>query len=175
MGNLRKTWNLLKTIISGSQNNKPIIQELSSSNGIVINPMNIANAFNDYFINIGPTLANNIPKTTKSPVHYLNATNNNSMFITPTDTEEILSIVALLKPNASPGCDSISPKVVRKCISYIGNSLCDIFNKSLLSGVFPDGLNTAKVLPINKADDRLSVSNYRSISVLPFFLKFWKK
>ena len=52
--------------------------------------MNIANAFNDYFINIGPTLANNIPKTTKSPADYLNATNNNSMFITPTDTEEIL-------------------------------------------------------------------------------------
>ena len=57
--------------------------------------MNIANAFNDYFINIEPTLANNIPKTTKSSADYLNATNNNSMFITPTDTEEILSIVAL--------------------------------------------------------------------------------
>ena len=59
-----------------------------SSNGIVTNHMNIANAFNDYFINIGPTLANNIPKTTKSPADYLNATNNNSMFITPTDSEE---------------------------------------------------------------------------------------
>ena len=57
---------------------------------------------NDYFINIGPTLANNIPITTKSPADYLNATNNNSMFITPTNTEEILSIVAFLKPNSSP-------------------------------------------------------------------------
>ena len=67
--------------------------------------MNIANAFNDYFINIEPTLANNIPKITKSSADYLNASNNNSIFITPTDTEEILSIVALLKPNSSPGCD----------------------------------------------------------------------
>ena len=75
------------------------------------------------------------------------------MFITPTDTEEILSIAALLKPNASHGYDSISPKVVRKCISHIGNSLCDIFNKSLRSGVFPDGLKLAKVIPIYKADD----------------------
>ena len=62
--------------------------------------MNIANVFNDYFINIGPILAINIPKTTKSPADYLNATNNNSMFITPTDIKEILSIVALLNPNA---------------------------------------------------------------------------
>ena len=84
-------------------------------------------------------------------------TNNNSIFITPTDTEEILSIVAVLKPNASPGYDSISPKVVRKCIRHIGNSLCDIFNKSLLSGIFPDGLKLAKVIPIYKAHDRLSV------------------
>ena len=45
------------------------------------------------------------------------------MFSSPTDTEEILSIVALLKPNASPGYDSISSKVVRKCISHIDNSL----------------------------------------------------
>ena len=63
-GNLRKTWNLLNTIISGRQNNKPTINELSSSNGIITNSANIANAFND-FLNIGPTFANNIPKTTK--------------------------------------------------------------------------------------------------------------
>ena len=142
---------------------------MSSNNGIVTNPMNIATAFNDYFRNIGPTLANNIPNTTKSPAEYLNTTNNNSMFIIPTDTEEILSIAALLKPNVSPGYDPISPKVVRKCISNIGNSLHDIFNKSLWSGVFADGLKLAKVIPIYKADDRLSVSNYRPISVLPFF------
>ena len=48
-GNLRKTWNLLNTIISGRQNNKPTIKELSSSNGIRTKPANIANAFNDYF------------------------------------------------------------------------------------------------------------------------------
>ena len=142
---------------------------MNCSNGIITNPINIANASSDYFINIGSTLANNIPKTTTSTADYLNATNNNSIFITPTDTEEILSIVALLKPNASPGYDAISPKVVRKCISHIGNSVCDIFNKSLLSGIFRDGLKLAKVIPIYKADDRLSVSNYRPISVLPFF------
>ena len=37
-----------------------------------------------------------------------------------------------------------------KCISHIGNSLCDIFNKSLLIGDFPDGLKLAKVIPIYK-------------------------
>ena len=88
----------------------------NNNNGIVTNPMNIANAFNDYFINVGPTLANNITKTTKSPPDYFNAINTNSMFINPTDTEEILSIDALLKPNASSGYDAISPKVVRNVL-----------------------------------------------------------
>ena len=39
--------------------------ELKASNLIISNPVGIANAFNDYFINIGPTLASKIPKTTK--------------------------------------------------------------------------------------------------------------
>ena len=166
--------NLLTTVIvcHCSQNNKPTIKELSSSNGIITNPTNIANACNDYFINIGPTLANYIPKTTKNPTDYLNTSNNNSMFITCTDTEEILSIFALLKSNVSPGYDSISPKVVRNwyatltttCATYLINLYWVVF--------FSDSLKLAKVLPIYKADDRLSVSNYRPISVLPFFLKF---
>ena len=87
----------------------------------------------------------------------------------PTDTEEICSLVALLKRNVSPSYHSISPKVMRTCISHFDNALCDIFNKSQLSGVFPDSLTLAKVLPIYKADDILSISNYRPISVLGFF------
>ena len=58
------------------------------------------------------------------------------MLITLTHTEEILSINALLKPKVSPGYDSISSKIVRECISHIGNSLYDIFSNSLLSGLF---------------------------------------
>ena len=37
----------------------------------ITNGNQIVNLFNDFFVNIGPTLANKIPKTDISPGHYL--------------------------------------------------------------------------------------------------------
>ena len=45
------------------------------------------------------------------------------------------------------------------------------FNLSLTTGIFPDQLKIARVVPIFKSDDKFAVNNYRPISVLPFFSK----
>ena len=50
-----------------------------------------------------------------------------------------------------------------------------VFNKSLSSGKFPDALKVAKIVAIHKADDKILISNYRPISVLPFFSKILEK
>ena len=44
-----------------------------------------------------------------------------------------------------------------------------------MTGCFPAKLKVAKVIPVFKNYDKHLVTNYRSISVLPFFLRFWKK
>ena len=49
--------------------------------------------------------------------------------------------------------------------------LCDVFDKSLLTGCFPDKLNVAKVIPFYKGADKRLLNNYRPISVLPAFSK----
>ena len=64
--------------------------------------MSIANGFNDYFINIGPTLADKFLNY-KSPNDYWNASNNKSISITPTGIGEIITIGVLQKSNASTG------------------------------------------------------------------------
>ena len=44
------------------------------------------------------------------------------------------------------------------------------------TGVFPDSLKKAQVTPLHKKNDPLSKTNYRPVSVLPFFfLKFLKR
>ena len=40
-----------------------------------------------------------------------------------------------------------------------------IFNKSVVTGIFPNSEH-AEVIPIYKADDKLLVSNYRPVSAL---------
>ena len=46
---------------------------------------------------------------------------------------------------------------------------------SFSQGVFPDKLNTAKILPIFKCDDSSLFSNYRPISILPCLSKVFEK
>ena len=43
------------------------------------------------------------------------------------------------------------------------------------SGVFPDGLKVARVVPIYKAGSKKNVNNYRPISVLPSLSKLFEK
>ena len=46
---------------------------------------------------------------------------------------------------------------------------------SLKTGIFPDKLKTAKVPPVFKSDNKKLVNNYRPISILPVFSKFFEK
>ena len=47
--------------------------------------------------------------------------------------------------------------------------LTDIFNLSLSTGIVPEELKLAKVIPIYKKEDPEIFSNYRPVSVLPCF------
>ena len=67
------------------------------------------------------------------------------------------------------GIDGFSIKTIKTIIPYIAKQLADIFNKSIVSGVFPDSLKHAKLTPVCKTEDKCMVNNYRQISVLPVF------
>ena len=63
-----------------------------------------------------------------------------------------------------------------ECISpLISPILCQLINNSLASGLFPDCLKIAKVIPICKQGDRSTISNYRPISILPIISTIYEK
>ena len=49
-----------------------------------------------------------------------------------------------------------------------------IINQSLTTGIFPDQLKIAKVLPIHKKDETTAMDNYRPISLLPAISKVFE-
>ena len=49
----------------------------------------IAEKFNDFFINIGPTLAKGIPDINKSPLHHIGNKLKETLFLSPVDIPEI--------------------------------------------------------------------------------------
>ena len=54
-------------------------------------------------------------------------------------------------------------------------SLCDIFNLSIATGIFPGSWKIARVAPIFKSGQTNDRSNYRPISVLPFVSRVFEK
>lgn len=76
-------------------------------------------------------------------------------------------MISKLKNKNTVGCDGISSTVIKFCAASIAKPLMYIMNMVFLSGIFPDALNRAVVVPICKAGTRCEVVNYRPISLLP--------
>ena len=66
-----------------------------------------------------------------------------------------------------------------KCLSKLNNEISSsitlIINQSLTTGIFPERLKIAKVIPIYKKDDVKMFENYRPISTLPAISKILEK
>jgi len=159
--NLRKSWELIKDII-GKNKSAGMTYRLEINGREVNDPVEIAEAFNDYFVNVGPTLANNIPPTNINPLHSVQ-TSDGSFFLTPTDSLEVTDIVRNLK-DGSPGGDGITAECLKNTMPILVNQLVHIFNLSFEQGIFPVELKVAKVIPLFKSGDHKMLSNYRPIS-----------
>ena len=68
---MKKTWGILKNINNRNKTKKIQSQFKLNDGSITSNKLVISDKFNDFFINIGPTLANKIPKQSKLPEAYL--------------------------------------------------------------------------------------------------------
>ena len=97
-----------------------------------------------------------------------------SMFISPTNCDEISSIINSLKKGSATGMDGISARMIQSCPNIIA-PLRYICNLSLSSGVVPGSMKVAKLTPIFKAGDPSLLSNYRPISILPVVSKVFEK
>ena len=75
----------------------------------------------------------------------------------------------------APGYDNISMRVIKHSFHLISAPLTNIINLSLQKGIFPDKLKLTKVIPIYKANDPSLFTNYRPISLLSNFSKFFEK
>ncbi len=92
-------------------------------------------------------------------------------FLSPTDSEEIINMCQKLNSGSSSGHDEIKPDIVKSVADTIAHPLSFIFNLSFRTGIIPDHLKIAKVVPIFKKGDQDCFGNYRPISILPIFSK----
>ena len=170
--NINAVWSFKK-----SQVNATSIKHLKVNNLEITQPNEICSAFNNYFSSIGQKLVDLLPVTddTNGFASYMDKPVVNSMFCDPVERGELVKLITSLNPNKSSGPDDIHPKIVRDVAIIVAEPLRHIFNLSLTSGVVPDALKVAKVVPVFKKGDAKLASNYRPISLLSVFDKILER
>ena len=87
------------------------------------------------------------------------------------DQSNFEKVLQSLHTKTSSGLDGVSVKLSK----YLAPALTLIINQSMLTGIFPEKLKIAMVLPLFKKNDWMIMDNYRPISLLPAMSKVFEK
>ena len=174
-GDVKKTWKTLNLLIP-RKNKGSKINSLITENGEIQDSKEIANELNEYFVNVGPTLANKIDYDySRDQCLNLNAIIVKSKFkLSIVRTETVKKALQRLSNDKATGIDGIPIKLLKLAIPFILDSLTHIVNMSLVSGTFPDDWKKARVVALHKGGSK-EPCNYRPISILPVSSKVIKR
>ena len=169
--NIKQTWKVIKETLH--KNNFAKISKRFRHNGKIIdNSQEIANAFNLYFINIGP-IAEQI-NSNRSHRDYLTKSCNSTLSLTNINEDYVASLIDCLKNKESSVIDRLSNKHPKAAKNLLAKPLTLLINQMLNAGIFSSKLKQSKVTPIFKVKDKELLSNYRPISVLSSVSKIFE-
>ncbi|CAB4022776.1 RNA-directed DNA polymerase from mobile element jockey-like, partial [Paramuricea clavata] len=172
----KQSWKLINNLL-GKNNKSNNISQLKVEDVIISDDIKIAESFNDFFVNIGAKLANEIE---------INSTDFTSFQSVPSrpdiqfkfseiSTHEVCLQLRNLKTSKSTGIDTIPARALKIAAEIISPSLTWIFNLSIKTGIYVEEWKKAWVLPIYKSEDRQKCENYRPISILPIISKIFER
>ena len=187
-------WNTMKPFISDKGSYSSEDYMLETNDTIIRDNKQIANIFNDLFVNIikkstgksvntlssDDSIENIIQKYKDYPsIRLIKSTHTDTNFTMPLAKEgNIKRILSNLDPKKAPGSDKIPPKIVIRSAEILSKPLTKIINATITEQKFPENAKLTRVTPIYKKPQngsRLKSTNYRPISVLSVFSKVIEK
>ena len=147
------------------------IHLIDERDGTEIDKVDTARFINEYFTNIGPSLASNlnIPWTYDGE-NVLEQIPD--IVTTSNEIEKLCRDIQIYKSSSVP---HLSTKLLKDAFCILTHQLTFILNKIFTTAMIPNSWKSAKVTPLYKGGDRTNVSNYRPISVLPLPGKIMEK
>ncbi|KAJ8979460.1 hypothetical protein NQ317_006774 [Molorchus minor] len=113
-------WNTVKEIKNKTNTHTNIDKIYNISNNIITeNEKEICDIFNETYINMGENMAKQIDRDLEYKEDITK--NNQSMFLFPTNSNEVKNTIMQLKDNKSPGIDGIKSETLKQIsIKYLG-------------------------------------------------------
>ena len=178
ISNMKKTGKGINDLINcKKKTSKPITAiRCPVSKEITYDTHKIPNILNKHFSTVGNKLASEMPNSGNSFKIYLPKVNLPYSFaffpVTPCEiVQEIMSIPI----NKSYGLYSCPIRILKLARYILSESLSELLNKSVNSGIYPSKLKHTKIVAVYKDDDELDPSNYRPISLLLIFNRIFEK
>ena len=159
----------MKNVISS------VPKTISHGENTITYPCETTNVFKNYFASVADTAKENINYSDIHFCEYLKHQCKNSVFIQPTDSNEMANIISSLNIKKASGPFCIPYKILILLKQGISTQLADLFNISFSSGSFPSILKTAKVVPVFKQGFKLDCYNFCPISLSSNVDKIFQK
>ena len=125
---------------------------------------------NNYFKALASNLSGkeNEPLNDSEILQLLNRVpDSNAFTINYTTYDEVQMIILNLRNNCSSGHDNIPVKFLKLVVDQITSPIAHIISTSIDKKIFPDSWKVARVCPIPKIDNPVTVTDFRPISILP--------
>ena len=176
ISDIKKTWSKINEVLCRKSKKADLPDYFLDGNKILRENVDIADCFNKFFANIGPDLANSI----KGPMgqsykDYLKKKIESNFVFDTVDNTYVLKLIQNLKSKPSFGHDGLSSIMLKEVSSSISPILTCIINQSLCTGIFPESLKIAKIIPVYKKENPHITDNYRPVSLLPILSKIFEK
>ena len=138
------------------------------------NQQDVANQFNQHFINVGTSLADLIENTNVDPISYINNSSPAPSFFMSPITEENVSLL-FSQLNADNTSLDIPNKLIKMACGSLVVPFTLLYNESISTGIVPKVLKISKVIPIYKSGIMTEPMNYRPISIISPFSKVFER
>ena len=125
-----------------ANNSLPTLLILNSRN--TFDQKTIVNGFNEYFVNVAPKLAFEIPLSQRSFEMYLKGSDSSFEELNLSDEERKTAFFSF-NGGKSPGFDGISYNIVKENFNYLLVPLKCISDLPLKSGTFPEKMKIERV------------------------------
>lgn len=159
-------------IINNNKFTKDPLLQINRHNSLIKDPQEIAESFNNFFIDQVQDVASGNSKLEK---RISIANNPNSIFMPPVIPQDISRAIKSLKNTKSHGYDEITTSVVKFVAEIIAIPLSHVLNTSISSGTFPSNLKKVIIKPIHKKNSKEDMANYRPVALISVFSKVFEK